>query len=146
MAKYRITSTAAFNDTFRLLSEQRDPNDNGVMIDVPVRLDKQERFCCLVEAGSIVEVADSIVPGPMFEPLDAAATAACEKHPDAWHPEFYNTLDALPKSLTTDAQASARDAAEVKENVAELTKAVTALLQSQTPTRETPHLSLKARS
>lgn len=144
MARYRVTQKVYLNDSFTLVSTQGDPYNNGVLVDLPVNPNKASLFCCEVEAGSIVEVSDDLIPGPAYEAVDAAAKAKTEAYPEAYRPKFHNTLDALPKTLITDGQQAAMDAAEVKQNIGVLTNAIAALMQAQAKndSGEAPRLKL----
>src|SRR5690242_16304323 len=95
MARYKLTSEGHFNDKFTLISVQAIQRIAGEDVEITVNKN-QELFSCLVPAGAVVEVPDSMQPGEHMEPVDAAARAVFAKYVK---PQYHNTLDGLPKTM-----------------------------------------------
>jgi hypothetical protein len=89
MSRYRLGQVSHLNRPFVWLSRQVDRD--GHLIDVPVPDDRRHVFSTLVDAGSIVEVDDSVLPAQHWAPLDDAARAMLDKFP----PRSAGTVDDL---------------------------------------------------
>lgn len=98
MAQYRLTGEVHFNDPFKLISIQVTQDIGGESEERTVRKN-QDLFSCLVPTGAVVEVPDTLIPGPHMEPIDDAAKAVMAAHMDQARPKFHNTLEGLPSTM-----------------------------------------------
>ena len=75
--KYRITERCHLNDPFVLVSEQIEDPGTGEIRDIKRGW---ERWSCLVDPGSVVEISDKIIPGPYMDAVDAEGEAHIQRH------------------------------------------------------------------
>ncbi len=109
--KWRLTQTCALNAPFILVSVEIEDPATGETRTVRRG---EEQYSCLVEPGSIVDVGDDVIPGPYWEPVDAAGEAMLQKYLSNARPDFHNTvenlsLSAVPGPAVPDTQSWVRE-------------------------------------